>query len=51
LTIDAHLNYLEEEIEIRIESIKINLDKLFEKFKEDLIQIKNEIIEFGVNLK
>ena len=42
---DAHLKYLEEEIEIRIESIKINLDELFETFKKDLGEIKNKIIE------
>ena len=42
--LDAHLKYLEEEIEIRIELIKINLEKLFEAFKKDLIEIKKEII-------
>ena len=35
----------EKEIEILIESIKINLDQLFEKLKKDLIGIKKEIIE------
>ena len=44
-TIDAHIKFIEEELEIRIESIKINLDELFEKFKKDLIRIKKEIIE------
>ena len=44
-TIDAHIKYIEEEIEIRIESIKNNLDELFEKLKKDLIGIKKEIIE------
>ena len=45
-TIDAHIKYIEEEIEIRIESIKNNLDQLFEKFKKDLVGIKKEIIEY-----
>ena len=45
MTLDAHLKYLQEEIEIRIESIKINLDELFETFKKDLGEIKKEIIE------
>ena len=44
-TIDAHFKYLEEEIEIRIESIKINLEELFETFKKDLIEIKKDITE------
>ena len=44
-TLEAHLKYLEEEIEIRIESIKINLDELYETFKKDLGEIKKEIIE------
>ena len=44
-TIDANIKFIEEEIEIRIESIKINLDQLFEKLKKDLIGIKKEIIE------
>ena len=36
---------LEEKIEIRIESIKINLDELFETFKKYFVEIKKEIIE------
>ena len=44
-TLEAHFKYLEEEIEIRIESIKINLDELFETFKKDLGEIKKEMIE------
>ncbi len=44
-TIDTHIKFIEDEIEIRIESIKDNLDKIFEKFKADLVEIKNEIIE------
>ena len=44
-TIDAHIKFIEEEIEIRIESIKINLDQSFEKLKKDLIGIKKEIIK------
>ena len=45
MTLDAHLKYLEEEIEIRIESIRINLDELFKTFKKDLSEIKKDIIE------
>ena len=41
--IDAQIKYIEEEIEIRILSMKDNLDKLFEKFKDDLVQIKSQI--------
>jgi hypothetical protein len=40
---DVKIKYIEEEIEIRILSMKDNLDKLFEKFKEDLVQIKSQI--------
>jgi hypothetical protein len=43
--LDVYLKYFEEEIEIRIESIKNNLDELFETFKNDLVKIKEEIIE------
>ena len=46
LTLEAHFKYIEEEIEIRIESIKINLDESFETFKKDLVEIKKEIIGF-----
>ena len=45
-TIDAHIKYLEEEIEIRILSIKDNLDELFEIFKKDLVAMKKTIIEY-----
>ena len=41
------MKYLEEEIEKRIESIKINLDELFETFKKDLGEIKNKIIKYS----
>ena len=44
-TIDANIKFIEEEIEIRIESVKINLEELFEKLKKDLIGIKKEMIE------
>lgn len=47
--IDAKIKYIEEEIEIRILSMKDNLDKLFEKFKDDLAQIK--IIELKNDAK
>ena len=43
-TIDAHITFIEEEIEIR-NTIKINLDQLFEKLKKDLIIIKKDLIE------
>ena len=33
-TLDADIKYIEEEIEIQIESIKIKLDQLFEKDSE-----------------
>ena len=46
LTIDADIKYFEEELEIRVESIKIKLDVLSEKFKKDFIGMKKEIIEF-----
>ena len=39
-TADAHIKFIEEEIKISIESIKDNLDQLFEKLKKDLIGIK-----------
>ena len=45
LTLDLHFKYLEEEFEIRVESIKNNLDDLLETFRKDLVQIKKEIIE------
>ena len=44
-TIYTHIKYLEEEIKIRIESLKINLDELFEQFKTHLAQIKKEMIK------
>ena len=45
IALDVYLKYFEEEIEIRIESIKNNLDELFETFKNDLVKIKEEITE------
>ena len=45
MTLDTHFKYFEEEIEIRIESIKNNLDDLFEEFKNELVEIKKEFIE------
>lgn len=44
-SIDSQIKYIAEEIEIRIQSVKDNLDELFEKFKVDLVRIKKEIIE------
>ena len=43
--IDDHVKYLEEEIEIRIESMKIELDEMFKNLKEDLHCFKRKIIE------
>jgi acetate kinase len=48
-TIDIHIKYIQEEIKIRIQSIKENLDELFEKFKDDLVEIKKEIINWVRN--
>jgi hypothetical protein len=39
------VNYIQEEIGIRIESIKMELDKIREKFLNDLELIKNDFIE------
>ncbi len=41
-----HIKYVEEEIEIRIESIKTELDKLHEKFKNDLQLVKNDLMRY-----
>ena len=43
--VDAHMKYLEEEIEVRIESMKIELDGLLSSFKKELNSIKKDIIE------
>ena len=44
--VDAHMKYLEEEIEIKIESLKHNLDKMLDAFKKDLNDIKtNELVK------
>ena len=43
-TITLKVKYLEEEIEIRVESVKIELDKLHEKLKENLLNVKNDLI-------
>ena len=43
--VDAHMKYLEEEIEVRIESMKIELDGLLSSFKKELNAIKKDIIE------
>jgi hypothetical protein len=41
--IDAQIKYIEEEVEINIESIKIDLDILHEKFKKQIMNIKKEL--------
>ena len=43
--LEAHFKNLENEIEREIESIKINLDEMFEIIKKDFVEIKKEIIE------
>jgi hypothetical protein len=44
--VDAHMKYLEEEIEVRIESMKIELDGMLMSFKKELNSIKKDIIEY-----
>ena len=45
-SIHLHFRYIEEEIEIRVESIRIELDKMHEKLRHDLDKFKAEIIEY-----
>ena len=47
--IDFHVEYIRNEIEIRIESIKIELDKLYTNISQNLDSIKLELLEY-VNL-
>jgi hypothetical protein len=42
---ETFVSYIQEEIGIRIESIKMELDKIHEKFLNDLELIKNDFIE------
>jgi hypothetical protein len=51
IAFDVHLKYFVEEIEVRIESIKKNLDELFETFKNDLVKIKEEITEKDLSIE
>ncbi len=44
--VDAHMKYLEEEVEVRIESMKIELDAMLMIFKKELNSIKKDIIEY-----
>jgi hypothetical protein len=44
--LDNHIQYVKDEVEIRIESLKIELDCLFETFKEELWEIKNSILKY-----
>ncbi len=43
--VDLQVKYIEQELEIRVESIKIELEKLFEKLKNDLKSIKMDILK------
>ena len=42
-SVDAHFKYISDEIEIRIESLKQQLDELHKQFKDKLGKVKNEI--------
>jgi CII-binding regulator of phage lambda lysogenization HflD len=44
-TIGIKIKHIEEEIEIRVESIKIELDEIHEAFKNELNNFKNELVE------
>lgn len=43
-TIALKIRYLEEEIEIRVESIKIELDQVHDQLKKELNNVKNDLI-------
>ena len=47
-TIAVHVKYIEDELEIRVESLKIELDNYLEKFKSDLKVLKQNLIEYIV---
>ena len=42
--LEATLIYIEEEIEIKIESMKIELDKLLEEFKKEVKGCKEDFV-------
>lgn len=44
-SINVQIQYIEEEIEIRIETIKDELDRVFGLFKFRLNKIKDDILE------
>ena len=44
-TFDANLKYIEDEVEIRIETLKDELDKILNIFKIDLQIFKLDFIE------
>jgi hypothetical protein len=43
-TLDLQVKYIEDEIEIRIESIKIELEMLHEKLINDLKTFKSDLL-------
>jgi hypothetical protein len=44
--LDNHIQYVKDEVEIRIESLKMELDCLFETFKQELGEIKHNILKY-----
>jgi hypothetical protein len=47
-SVDIQINYAKDEIEIRAESLKIEIDQLKEKFINKLDEIKNEFNEYRI---
>lgn len=44
-TVEAYIEYMNEEIEIRIESIRIHIDDIFDKLDHDVQIMKHKLIE------
>ncbi len=43
--VNSYVNYLNDEIDIRVESLKLELEKIGEELKGDLIKLTDEIIK------
>ena len=46
LRVEEQIKFLEEEVEIRVESLKDELDKLHLKFKENLSNMRHIVLSY-----
>ena len=46
IILDEHVKFLDEEMEIRVECMKIELEELLQVFRAELSSVKKNLIEY-----